>query len=323
MSERDDGAAVWVLADDRAGNVAQCLGVAEALDWPFTVKTIRYDRWGRLPNVVRGSSLLGVAAESRAALRAPWPHLVLAAGRRTAPVARWIKRQSGARLVQIMDPGPGGRGDFDLIAVPAHDGTGLVADNILSITGAPHRVTPAKLAQAAELWRPRFAHLPRPWVGVIVGGTTRQRVFTDAMAGDLGRRTAALAAGGSLLVTTSRRTGESAEAALLDALPEPRLVHSWRNGGDNPYFGFLALADALVVTGDSVSMVCEACATPAPVYVFAPPGLVVPKHARLHAQLYQQGLARPLEVDTRLADWTHPPLNAAIHIAGVIRERWG
>ena len=312
---------VWVLADDRAGNVGQCLGVAEALALPFAVKQIRYGRLGRLPNLLRGASLTGITPDSRAGLTPPWPRVVIAAGRRTAPVARWIKRRSGAILVQIMDPGPGGRADFDLIAVPGHDGKGLSGTGILPITGAPHRVGAARLAEAADLWRPRFAGLPRPWVAVIVGGATRRRDFSAGMAADLGRRAAGLAQGGSLLVTTSRRTGAAAAEALLSAIPEPRFVHHWGMDGDNPYFGFLALADALVVTGDSVSMACEACASPAPVYLYAPDGWVVPKHARLHAELYRLGLARPLEAGTRLEPWSHPPLNAAADIAAAIRAR--
>lgn len=317
------GAAVWVLADDRTGNVAQCVGVAEALGWTFEVKAIRYSRLGRLPNMLRGASLLGVAADSRKALSAPWPRLVIAAGRRTAPVARWIKRRSGAKLVQIMDPGPGGREDFDLIAVPSHDGADLAGPKVLTITGAPHRVTREKLAAAAEIWGPRFAHLPRPWVGLIVGGTTHQRPFTAEMARTLGEQGAALArsAGGSVLLTTSRRTGSEAEAALLSAIPEPRFVHCWRPEGENPYFGFLALADALVVTGDSVSMICEACAAPPPVYVFAPEGFVVPKHARFHADLYGRGMARPLDGAIQFEAWQRPRLNAAEDVAAAIRER--
>jgi len=312
---------IWVLADDRAGNVGQCLGVAEALGRPFIVKAIGYDGWGRLPNLLRGASLLGVDAASRGGLAPPWPDLVIAAGRRTAPVARWIKRQCGAKLVQIMDPGPGGRGDFALIAVPHHDGKACGA-NVLAITGAPHRVTGAKLAEAAALWRDRFAGLPRPWVAAIVGGDTRKRPFTAQMAADLGRRCTALAAGGSVLVTTSRRTSAAAEQALLQAIPEPRFVHRWASGGDNPYFGLLGLADAIVVTGDSVSMACEACAAPAPVYLYAPDGWVVGKHARLHAELYAQGFARPLPsaAAERGEATAHPPLNAAAVIAAAIER---
>lgn len=319
----DLGPPIWVLADDRAGNVGQCLGVAEALGLPFAVKSVRYTRLGRLPNALRGASLLGVTAETAAGLTAPWPRVVIAAGRRTAPVARWIKRRSGALLAQIMDPGPGGRGEFDLIFVPNHDQAAPGGANLHRVTGAPHRVTPAKLAEAAELWRPRFADLPKPWVALIVGGATRHRPFTIAMAAELGTQVADLAAraGGSVLVTTSRRTGAEAEAALLAAIPEPRFVHAWGSAGDNPYFGFLALADAVVVTGESVSMACEACAAPAPVYLYAPPGWVVDKHARLHAELAGLGVARPLAGVTGLAEWPHPPLNAAGDIARVIREK--
>ncbi|HTH16462.1 MAG TPA: mitochondrial fission ELM1 family protein [Magnetospirillum sp.] len=318
----EDRAQVWVLADDRTGNTSQCVGVAEALGWPFAVKDIRYDAAGRLPNLIRGASLLGVIEESRAQLKAPWPKVVIAAGRRTAPVARWLKRQSGARLVQIMDPGPGGRDEFDIIFIPAHDAYRKGEPNVSTITGAPHRVTAQRLAEAGELWRPRFEHLPRPWIGLVVGGTTHQREFTPQLARELGKRTAALARGGSILATTSRRTSEAAEAALLPELPEPRFVHSWRAGGDNPFFGLLALADALVVTGESTSMLCECCSTPAPVYVFSPEGMVVPKHARFQQDLYQRGLARPLEPGTLLEAWSHAPLNDAGNIATIIRERF-
>lgn len=325
MQESGQAASVWVLADDRAGNVAQCLGVAEALGLPLVVKQIRYDVWGRLPNPVRGASLLGLAPESKAQLTPPWPRVVVAAGRRTAPVARWIKRRCGAVLAQIMDPGPGGRDDFDLIAIPNHDGPRAQHPNLLRVVGAPHRVTPARLAAAAEEWRGRFAHLPRPWVALSVGGATRKVPFTAEMARSLGAQVAALALarGGSVLVTTSRRTGAEAEAALLDAIPEPRFVHRWGAEGDNPYFGFLALADILVVTGDSISMCCEACAAPAPVYIWAPPGWVVPKHASLHQELYDQGFARPLEKADPALSWTHPPLNAAGPIAAALAAKLG
>jgi uncharacterized protein len=316
------GADIWVLADDRAGNVAQCLGVAETLGGTFAVKTIAYDRLARLPNLLRGAGLTGVTAASRSELRAPWPKLVIAAGRRTAPIARWIKRQCGARLVQIMDPGFPGRGDFDLIVSPAHDRPATAA-NVLEVLGAPHRVTPGRLAAEADKWRPAFAHLPRPLVAVIVGGATKNRPFSVEMARALGERVAELAAGrgGSLLLTTSRRTGAAQEAALAALLPEPRWLHLFGQGGDNPYFGFLGLADAVIVTGDSVSMCCEACASAAPVFIWAPEGWAAPKHARLHAQLYAAGLARPLDGATTLDGWERPRLNAAEEVARAIGER--
>jgi mitochondrial fission protein ELM1 len=46
----------------------------------------------------------------------------------------------------------------------------------------------------------------------------------------------------------------------------------WDGQGENPYFGMLGLADAVIVTADSVSMVSEAVATSAPVYLVRLPG---------------------------------------------------
>lgn len=323
---------VWVLVDDRPGNASQALGVAEALGWPFVEKSITYTLLGKLANVLRGSSLLGVSGAARRGLVPPWPDVVVAAGRRSAPVARWIKKRSGGRtcLCQIMWP-QAGVADFDLIAVPTHEQVFGTYDNMLRITGAPHRVTEARLALEAVKWKPRLGALKRPRIAVMIGGSTRTRTFTPAMARDLGERVAALCASaggrnggrgagtGTLMVSTSRRTGREAEEAFLSSLPEPpAALYRWGDTGGNPYFGYLACADAVVVTGDSVSMVSEACATRAPVYVYAPDALVAPKHARLHVHLYALGMAEALGAVYK--PWVHPPLNAATDVAKAVRQ---
>lgn len=315
------GPAIWLLIDDRAGNRSQCLGVAEALGLSFEVRDLEYTAAGALPLGFLGASFFGLSAKSRAELAPPWPDLVIAAGRRTAPVARRIKRVNGGAtyLVQIMDPGSTGIDEFDLVAAPRHD-TITERPNVMRITGAPHRITPARLAAAAAEWRGRFADLPRPWIALIVGGSTRRRTFTDAMARDLGRAASAMAgdAGGALLVTTSRRTGAAAQA-LLGEIAVPKRVYRWGDEGENPYYGYLAVADAVIVTGDSVSMCSEACATTGPVYIYAPEALSTAKHARLHSELFDKGYARPLA--GRLETWTHAPLNPAEDVARAVRER--
>ncbi len=317
---------VWVLADDRAGNRGQCLGVAEALGFPPTIKEIRYGLWGGWPNALLGASFAGLTAQSRRALASPWPDIAIGAGRRVAPVSRRIKKLSGGRtfLVHIMDPGGPGRDAFDLIAVPRHDRPTL-APNVLTVTGAPHRIRPETLAVAADIWRPRFAHLPKPWFALLVGGGTKGRALGAALLAELGRRADALAkgAGGSLLVTTSRRTDPAALESFLGTLTVPSHVHRWDQGGENPYLGYLALADAVIVTGESMSMCSEACATGAPVYIYARDEFITPKYARLHAALYESGMARPLAETSSYVPWSHPKLNAADAIAAEIRERFG
>ena len=75
--------------------------------------------------------------------------------------------------------------------------------------------------------------------------------------------------GGSLLVSTSVRTPEAVVDAVAAELTAPHLLYRWRRDDpDNPYLGFLGLADGIVVTSDSMSMLVEATATAKPVWIY-------------------------------------------------------
>jgi mitochondrial fission protein ELM1 len=317
MNEYFNTSAIWVLTDDRAGNVAQALGVAEALGHPFQEKPIRYSAWGRLHNALRATSRRGLVLWSRKSIeQMPPPSLVIGAGRRTAPLARWFKKRFAARLVQLMDPGWPGRSVFDLIAAPLHDDL-PDAPNVVHTLGACHRASPERLVREASLWRGRLPDLPRPWTVLAVGGAAPGAPFGPAEIMLLSRQVASLP--GSLLVATSRRTGVAAERLLRAALPRAGYFHEWREHGDNPYLGLLALADQIVVTGDSMSMCSEACANGGPVFIFAAPSLKDAKFRALHAQLYEGGYARPLGGEP--GPWRHSPLNAARGVADEIVKR--
>ena len=316
---------IWVLADERRGTANQALGVAEALGLPFEVKDIRHGLFAKLPNILLGASRLGLRADSSAQLTPPWPDLVIAAGRRAGAAARWIKRRSGgkARLVQIMYPGAIGAGEFDLIVAPRHDQ--ISGANVLEIDGAPHGVNEATLDLAREPWLTRFASLKRPVVGLILGGATIRRGFDKADGQALGVQVAMAVkqASGSLVVTSSPRTGAAIDGVLAGigaAGIDPAFVYRWGQEGPNPYLGFLAVCDALIVTGDSVSMLCEACAGTGAVYLYAPPGFVTAKHERLHHDLIAGGYVRPFA--GRIESWTHPRLNAAGAVAAEVKRRF-
>jgi mitochondrial fission protein ELM1 len=302
---------IWVLADPRAGTAAQPLGIAERLGVPFRTVPLGWGPLARLP--WPWPSLAGLTAESRAGLRAPWPKLVLSAGRRSVPVARWLGWR-GARLVHCMRPGAGAA-KFDLLVIGRHDRP-EEAPNILPILGACHRMSPARLAAAREEWAV-LGELPAPRVALLVGGPVRAEGMAPGLAAALGGTVAGFA--GSILATASRRTGNAATEALAGALAGvPHRLHRWGDAGPNPYAGFLAWADAVVVTGDSVSMLSEALATAAPVFI-ADPGGLGPRHRRLHGSLMAAGQARMLAAAP--APFERVPLDEAARVAAEIRAR--
>ena len=285
---------IWILADDRAGNVNQLLGIVEALGKPYEKKEIRYTGWVKLPNFIRGASFIGITAESKAKLTAPYPEIVLSAGRRSFPVALAIKKLSAGKtkVIQLMNPGKLEEKKADLLILPVHDDYQGSAKNVMQVVGTPHRVTPEKLNQERKHWAPVFKKYPSPRVGVVVGGATKDKAFTLEHARELVKTVTDLKPA-SLLVTTSRRTPKEIVTYLQKKLPNPKFFYRFGEKSENPYFGLLSMADTLVVTGDSMSMCSECAGTGVPVVIFAPKTMVGNKHARFHQALYRQGFAVP------------------------------
>jgi mitochondrial fission protein ELM1 len=300
---------VWVLEDPRAGTAAQALGIAERLGLPFRRVPLRYGRLAALP--FPWPSLRGLA--STRGLTPPWPRLAISAGRRAAPVSRWLRAQ-GVRTVHAMRPGFGAH-DFDLLVLGRHDDP-PEAGNILPILGATHRLSPAKLSEARAEWTGLAAYRP-PRVALLVGGRPGATNMPVAEAQALPAAILRAIPGASILCTTSRRTGPAATAALEVALPAPgHRLHEWGSAAPNPLLGFLAWADAVVVTADSVSMLSEALSTPVPVFVA---GEARGRHLRLIRSVYEAGQARPLaEADL---SFRRTPLDETGRVAEEIRRR--
>ena len=316
---------IWFLMDNRMGSVGQAKGIIQALDkerYEIVEKKIDYNRLANLPNFLLGKSLLGVTAATRKELRAPWPDLAVSISRRTVPAARFIKKASGGmtKLIQLMHPGKSGLKDFSLAAVPEHDRGKTPAPNIFYITGCPHRVTPEALAEAAGKWSETIAAQPRPLTAVIVGGAIKNKPFTAENARRLGKsiRKIKEQTGGSILITTSRRTGAEAENIIKKEIEGiPAYTYWWGEKKDNPIMGFWALADNIIATGDSVSMPCECCGSGKPVLLFTGERWLTPKHERFVKSLIEGGYAVHIDAPDALSFRPQKTLNPA----GIIAEK--
>jgi mitochondrial fission protein ELM1 len=147
---------------------------------------------------------------------------------------------------------------FALIVAPTQYRVGGAA-NVMALDLPLVGVDPVRSAAAEAEWRPRLALLPRPLTAVFVGGETKPFRLDAPTARDLIERADAIRDGGTLYVTTSRRTGPAVVDALAKRLLATDRLYRWTpdSGPENPYLGLLALADRFVVTGDSISMMVE------------------------------------------------------------------
>jgi mitochondrial fission protein ELM1 len=312
----------WIVTDGSVGMEAQGIAVAEAVGLPFTLKRVRAKGLMRfvpapIQLLLPAEGLLATT-KSNEALELPWPRLIISIGRRSVPMALAIKRLSGAYALHIQNPKVPAR-LFDLIAAPAHDN--FEGPNVITTFGAVHGVTPERLAEAGKQFAPRIANLPHPRIAVLLGGESQAFSFPPETATGLGAKLANLAreTGGSLLITPSRRTRADSLATLSRTIADvPHFV--WDGTDDNPYFAFLSLADAIVVTEDSVNMVTEAAGTGKPVYIQSLPGRST-RLSRFHTLMRERGTTRPFE--GRLESWSYAPINDTEVVASRIRKALG
>jgi len=256
---------IWVLLGRRAGDNKQMLALARATGLPFTAIQLEFNAASALPNILLRSSRISLASKDK--LAGPWPKAVISAGRRAVPTARWIKAMSGGttRLIHIGRPwGP--LAWFDLIVTTPQYGLPdlpHIQSNLMPLTeGTAETLEPADWIKA----------LPRPLLGVIVGGNSRPLVLDVAAAGRLLDLAFASAQGGSIALATSPRTPPAVVAFVQEKLatsPVPTHLTVWKKGASDGYPQILQQADRLIVTGDSAAMVADAALSGHPTEVFS------------------------------------------------------
>ncbi len=309
----------WVISDGKAGMESQCLGLAEALGIETVIKRTRLrSPWRQLSPTLLRNAPPRAFSKTADQLTPPWPDLLIASGRQSVLPSLVVARASEGRTfrIQIQDPAIDPK-RFDLIVVPRHDR--LRGENVIVTRGSLHRVNAAKLAEARRHFAARFESLPHPRIAVMIGGNNNAFRLTPEVVTQLADQVRKLADNGaSLMVTPSRRTG-AANEAILRAKLAGVTGEVWDGTGENPYFAYLAFADAIVVTEDSVNMVSEAAATGKPVHLVSLPGGSA-KFRRFRESLAAEGVVRPFT--GQIEQWTYPMVDDMAAVVAAVKERW-
>lgn len=313
----------WIVTDGIPGVENQCLGLAAAVGLTPQIKRIKMrSPWRQLAPMLRCGMKYAFASEGDGMVP-PWPDILIASGRQSILASLYVRAQSrreggrGTFTIQIQNP----RLDpalFDVVITPRHDR--LTGANVISPLGSLHRVTPALLATEATKLAPRLVDLPGRKIAVLIGGSNAVYRLTPDLMRTLAAQLAALAAQGyGVMITTSRRTGAENLAILRHALKDAP-VFLWDGQGANPYFGMLGLAEAILVTGDSVNMVSEACSVGKPVMLLPLEGAGSEKFRRFHAAFSDGGYIQPFRGQIEI--WQAKRLDDVAVAAARLREMY-
>jgi uncharacterized protein len=314
------GRKAWLITTGMAGMEVQVEGVAAALGLDYELKHVDPRGIWKF-----GAPWVPVSPSERfgrpgAQFAPPWPEIAISLGRGSVPYMRALRRRAKDTFTVVMQDPKTGLGTADMIWVPDHDR--LRGGNVFTTLTAPHSFTPPRLAELRANTPLAIGALPHPRVAVMLGGKNAVYKFReedDALL--IGALQSLGDLGASFLVTPSRRTHQRLlEAADLATRPYPRIL--WDRTGANPYGDFLAHADVLIATADSVNITSEACATGRPVLVFTPSGGSA-KFKRFHAALEARGATRPLPARlNELPRWSYEPLQSVEEIAREVERRW-
>ena len=292
---------IWILSDAKVGHTTQSEALARLLGWPYEVKHLRFHRWNRFQKVLWGllpPHTVGLDIARSSPLNPPWPDIVINAGWRSVPVARWIRKQNQghARIVQLGRKAGFSIDLFDVGITPTYYGFPPHPRRIETVTPL-NQLTQRNIDEVSRQWPNLFQDIPHPRIVLILGGATTVFSFHPDMATRLAHQVKDLArqCGGTIVAVTSPRTGETISQAFESVLLPEHSLHRWKPGQtDNPYLAYMAGADVILVTGDSESMLAEAASLGKPMYIIPLPEKSQPWISKLNDWVIRRAHSRPL-----------------------------
>lgn len=308
---------LWILTDGKAGDELPLTGLAQALGLEPKLRRVAPRRAFSL--LMPHGPIDPREAEDKlgSPLAPPYPDICLATGRRAVAYLRRLKRLSpGTLTVFLKDPRTQRHG-ADLLVMQVHDRP--KDPHVLCTVTGPNRINLSVLDAIRADPPEDLRMLKRPRIAVLVGGDSRHHRFTnhdiDRLVTGLEQR---LAAGASLMMTTSRRTPADLTQRLAN-LESPGRAVLWNGNGPNPLLAYLALADEVVVSADSTNMIGEAASTGKPLQIFHASG----GHAKIDCLIEALGkIANIGRFPEAPAAGDYEPVNATHDIARAILNAW-
>lgn len=244
---------------------------------------------------------------------------IISAGSGLTPLNLWLARDFRAKSIVMMKPSFPYQGyDYDLAVVPAHD-RGWIPRRSIRPVLTPNPVSQDRLKQDGEKLAKTLSNPSQLKIALFLGGPSRkfQISFSELEMIYAKISRAAQALGCHYGVTTSRRTPENFtryfhDRALQDAACQI-FVDVRKDTRPEVAGGLMALADILIVTEDSISMISEAVSSGKKVMVltFSSDGLPE-KHRRFRQALENRSAilcSRPDRLDQKIQEMSEVKLH--------------
>ena len=303
-----------LLTEGMHGMISQVEGLAKALDLEFIHEKIELNNfWKLFPPRLTPVNNFVFKNEINYTF-----NIVISCGRKSVLPSIYLKNKFKNKImnIHIQDPKVS-LNNFDYIVAPEHDD--LQGKNVLTSKGAIHYLTNGELNENENYLKPRI-NSEKKIVAFIIDGPTKYYNYEEKVIDKIFQKIKNnfLNNNYQAIIIPSMRTPKSIIKKAQEYFVQGQVVID--SVDKKAYLSALKLADHIVVTCDSTSMISEAAITGKPIYVAQMPTTKKNQRFENFFKLFES-LKIIKNLDTVVDSWSYQKLDEANRISTYLKNK--
>ena len=303
-----------LLTEGMHGMISQAEGLAKALNIDFIHEKIELNNfWKLIPPKVTPVKDFVFKNKINSQF-----DIIISCGRKSVIPSIYLKKKFKKKImnIHIQDPKVA-LNNFDLVIVPEHDN--LKGDNILTSKGAIHYLTNDELEKNESYLKSRI-NKQNKIVTLILGGPNRYYDYSDQAINNIFKRIEKIFLRNNyqLIVIPSMRTPHHIVKKAENFFDKNQIIIP--DIDKKAYLSSLKIADHIIVTCDSTSMISEAAITGKPIYIAQIPAIKNDQRFKSFFDLFES-LNIIKVLNNSLENWSYIKLNETNKIAEQVSEK--
>ena len=243
--------------------------------------------------------------------------IVISCGRKSVISSIALKKRFGNQIfnIHIQNPKVSFK-HFDLIISPEHDN--IKGDNVLTTQGSIHYLTKKEIVENSKYLQ--LDKEKKQIVAFIIGGPNKYYNYSEEQVHFIFNKVKTLFTPDKfkIVIIPSYRTPERIIKKAFNTFGFNH--HVVKTIDKKAYLSSLALADYIVITCDSTSMISEAAVTGKPVYIaMMKPNRSIRRFKSFYTQFKELGITK--ELTDNIDNWSYDKLDEVNRIAPLIKEK--
>ncbi len=303
-----------LLTEGMHGMISQVEGLAKALNLEFIHEKIELNNFWKMipPKLTPVKDFVFKNDISKKF------NIVISCGRKSVVPSIFLKNKFGNKImnIHIQDPKVS-LNNFDFVVAPEHDG--LEGINVLKSKGAIHYLTEVELVENTNYLKHRIKK--KKVIVLIAGGPNKYYDFNNEIMEKIFIKTKKnfIDQGYQLIFIPSMRTPQRIVDKAHNFFDDDQIIIS--DIDKKAYLSALSLADHIVVTCDSTSMISEAAITGRPIYVAQMPTIKKNTRFQKFFELFKS-LDITKNLEDKVEEWNYKKLNETHRISGYIEKQF-